>query len=253
MKKEQKSWKTYAQFAAIVLVSAAVGGVFGFYSVMAGKNFLQLSEQLNVILAALGNWWFVPGYLTLVIGTVYYFRGKALLSRAEEEDDAFEEANRRLCLGLLFSSVATVWMFIALGMVGQHIRDRASQLATTGLLILLVVQLVWETALQALIVRATKVLYPEKRGNVFSSRFQKDWYQSCDEAERQQIGQCSYFSFRVMAMIFPILMILLFFMASMGVAQPGWILLVGGLWMVQQLSYQCMAYHLDHGKKKNSV
>ena len=30
-----------------------------------------------------------------------------------------------------------------------------------------------------------------------------------------------------------------------------WIcLLVGGLWMIQQMSYQCMAYHLDHGKKK---
>ena len=29
-----------------------------------------------------------------------------------------------------------------------------------------------------------------------------------------------------------------------------WVLLVGGLWMVQVMTYQCMAYHLDHGKKR---
>lgn len=49
---------------------------------------------------------------------------------------------------------------------------------------------------------------------------------------------------------FLLAMLALFFLASSGMAQPGWILLVGGLWMIQQMSYQCMAYHLDHGKKK---
>ena len=33
-----------------------------------------------------------------------------------------------------------------------------------------------------LTIQAVKVIYPEKRGNVFDSRFQKDWFQSCDEA-----------------------------------------------------------------------
>ena len=70
------------------------------------------------------------------------------------------------------------------------------------------------------------------------------------EAERHRIGQCSIFSFRVMSGAFLLAMLALVFLAASGMAQPGWILLVGGLWMLQQMSYQCMAYHLDHGKKK---
>lgn len=51
-----------------------------------------------------------------------------------------------------------------------------------------------------------------------------------------------------MSILFPLAMLLLILLAVGGVAQPGWILLVGGLWMAQQVSYQCMAYRLDHGK-----
>ncbi len=55
-----------------------------------------------------------------------------------------------------------------------------------------------------------------------------------------------------MSTIFPIAMLLLFFLSSSNMVQPGWVLLVGILWLAQQLSYQCMAYHLDHGKKKGA-
>ena len=39
-------------------------------------------------------------------------------------------------------------------------------------------------------------------------------------------------------------------LANNGMVPSGWILLVGGLWMAQLMTYQCMAYHLDHGRKK---
>lgn len=231
--------------------------------VMVGKDLLETSRSLNEVLASFGLWWFVPGYLLLAVSTAYHVRGKALLPQALEEDGAFREADRRLCLALILSGAAMVWLFIALGISIQadwetgHAMFLGSQVLRMGgktqaLLLFgsLTVQLVWITVLQVVIIKATKVIHPEKQGNVLDSKFQKDWYQSCDEAERQQIGECSYFSFRMMSVVFPLVMLALVLLATNGMAQPAWILLVGGLWMVQQMSYQAMAYHLDHGKQE---
>lgn len=247
MNKERSKKAIYARFVIGILVCAVLGGVAGFFAAMAGENLLYSADRLNMALVSLGLWWFVPGYVLLIVSTAYYLRGKALLPRAEAEDDAFEEADRRLCLSLILSGASVVWLFVALGIGGQKITVSTESVL---LIVSLVVQLAWIFTLQALTVKATKVIHPEKRGNVFDSKFQKDWYRSCDEAERQQIGQCSYFSFRVMSTLFPIVMLVLFILANNGMVPSGWILLVGGLWMAQLMTYQCMAYHLDHGKKK---
>lgn len=266
MKQERTNKAVYARFAIIMLVCAALGGVAGFFAAMAGTNLLDSVDRLNIALASLGQLWFIPGYVLLVASTIYYLRSKALLPQTEADDDAFQECDRRLCLALILSGAAMVWLFIALGINGQtdwansqamwlgdHILRIGGLMEGVLFIVNLVVQLIWVVALQALTVKATKVIHPEKRGNVFDSKFQKDWFRSCDEAEQQQIGQCSYFSFRVMSTLFPIVMVVLFLLADNGMAQPGWILLVGGLWMVQLMTYQCMAYILDHGKKKPKV
>lgn len=266
MKKERSNKAIYARFAITILVCAALGGVAGFCAAMAGKNLLDSADSLNMALASLGQLWFIPGYVLLLVSTIYYLRGKALLPQAEADDDAFQESDRRLCLSLILSGAAMVWLFIALGINGQtdwsnnqamwlgdHILRIGGLMEGVLFIVNLVVQLVWVVALQALTVKATKVIHPEKKGNVFDTKFQKDWFRSCDEAEQQQIGQCSYFSFRVMSTLFPIVMLVLFILADNGLAPSGWILLVGGLWMVQLMSYQCMAYILDHGKKKRKA
>lgn len=263
MKTRRKEKKVYLRFALTMLLCAVLGAVAGAGMVMVGKDLLETSRSLNEVLASFGLWWFVPGYLLLAVSTAYHVRGKALLPQAVEEDGAFREADRRLCLALILSGAAMVWLFIALGISIQadgetgHAMFLGSQVLRVGdetqaLLLFgsLTVQLVWITVLQVVIIKATKVIHPEKQGNVLDSKFQKDWYQSCDEAERQQIGECSYFAFRVMSVVFPLVMLALVLLATNGMAQPAWILLVGGLWMVQQMSYQAMAYHLDHGKQE---
>ncbi len=260
MKTKSSGKSVYIRFAVSMLIWAAVGAVAGFLTVMAGKNLLETSANVNQALASFGLWWFAPGYLLLLASTVFYFQGKGLLPRAKTEDTAFREADRRLCQAMAFSVAAMVWLFIALGIgiqqewtdgQGSHVLRAGGWTGALLLLVSLVVQLVWITVMQVVTVKATKVIYPEKRGNVLDTKFQKDWYQSCDEAERRQIGQCSYFSFQVMSVIFPLVMLALVLLAGSGMAQPTWILLVGGLWMAQQMSYQGMAYYLDHGKQRN--
>ena len=174
MTKERSNKVIYARFAITILVCAALGGVAGFFAAMAGKNLLNSADSLNMALASLGQLWFVPGYVLLLMSTIYYLRGKALLPRAEADDDAFQESDRRLCLAMLLSGAAMVCLFIALGINGQtewansqamwlgdHILRIGGLMGGVLFIVHLVVQLIWVVALQALTVKATKVIHPE--------------------------------------------------------------------------------------------
>ena len=104
--KERKPGIVYARFAGTFVLCALLGAVAGFCIALAGEAFLQLGAELNKALARLGLWWFAPGYGLLALATIYYLRGRALLPQTQAEDDAFREADRRLCLSLLFSGAA---------------------------------------------------------------------------------------------------------------------------------------------------
>lgn len=106
MKKERKGAAVYIRFAIFIVVCAALGAAAGFFAAMAGENLPESAADLAGALTALGTWWFVPGYVLLVACTVCYLRGKALLPQAEAEDAAFREADRRLCLALIFSGAS---------------------------------------------------------------------------------------------------------------------------------------------------
>ena len=52
-------------------------------------------------------------------------------------------------------------------------------------------------AVQRRIVDLTRRINPEKQGSVYDFQFRKKWLASCDEAERQRIGQAAYRSYAV--------------------------------------------------------
>ena len=236
MKNEKKNrvW-IYVKFVLILLAAGAVGGVIG-YTAAANEAFLpQAVARLDQLLAWVGLWWFLPVYLALASGTIVYLQGKRLLPQAQEEDAVFERADRLLSVALLLAGAATPGGLMALGLSFASAWTELSWLlAATGLFL---ASMVWVVALQAKTVAASKVIYPEKRGNVFDTRFQKDWYASCDEAERQQIGQCSFRSFKVTSTAMALTTLILCLLAMFQAASPAAVLVVGVLWLVQQLSY----------------
>ncbi len=239
---KQKSLLVYVKFIAITVVSALFGGAFG-YAVAAGAvDFAALSRVLNGAMASGGLWWFAPGFLALAVSSVLYHKAKVLLPRAAEEDQAFEQADRLLCLSLLWATVSVPWLIISIGIGFTGTTDVWVLL----LLGLIVAYVVWVTILQTLVISATKAIHPEKRGNVFDTRFRKEWFQSCDEAEQQQIGQCAYRTFQVMNGAFTVLAVALCLLALAGVVTPLWMLVFGGLWLLQNLVYTYTAYRTSH-------
>lgn len=82
--------------------------------------------------------------------------------------------------------------------------------------------------------KKVKQLSPEKQGNVFDTKFQKDWYNSCDEMERAQIGKCCHEVFKIMGFLYLIVMVILCCLAMSGWVEPLWIIVIGLMWLIQQ-------------------
>lgn len=223
----------------IIIICGLIGGIAGYATISNELSMHDLSQQLNQALSAPGPWWFLPGLLLLAASTWLYFRGKRMLPQALADDDVFPQANLTLGRAMILTNLSMVLVFIAMAL---------SYTASWGIvwsILLLLIQLVWVMAMQARIVSATKQLFPEKRGNIFDFKFHHDWYESCDEAERQQTAQCSYQAFKVMGLIFPGIMAILSILSVIDLVAPSYSLLVGGLWLVQQFVYNYTSLQMD--------
>lgn len=237
--KKKSPARIYVTFAVIIIICGLIGGIAGYATISNELSMHDLSQQLNQALSAPGPWWFLPGLLLLAASTWLYFRGKRMLPQALADDDVFPQANLTLDRAMILTNLSMVLVFIAMAL---------SYTASWGIvwsILLLLIQLVWVMAMQARIVSATKQLFPEKRGNIFDFKFHHDWYESCDEAERQQTAQCSYQAFKVMGLIFPGIMAILSILSVIDLVAPSYSLLVGGIWLVQQFVYNYTSLQMD--------
>lgn len=240
--KKKSPARIYLTFAIVLIICGFIGGIAGYAAISNELSMQDLSQWANQVLAAPGPWWFAPGLLLLAASTWLYLRGRRLIPQAMEDDEVFPRANFTLGQAMFLTNLSTVLMSLSMAL---------SYAASWGIpwsALLLVVHLVWVMALNARIVSATKQMFPEKQGNIFDFKFQHDWYQSCDEAERQQIAQCSYQAFKITTTIFPILMAILALLSVIDLIAPAYSLLVGGIWLVQQFVYNYTALKLDKAR-----
>ena len=94
---------------------------------------------------------------------------------------------------------------------------------------------------QKTMVNLLKELNPEKQGSVYDTKFHKKWLESCDEAEKQKIGEASYATYSFMNLMFElvsmVLMIVGFFF-PIGVLPLTTVCL---LWLAQVVFYSVKA------------
>ena len=101
---------------------------------------------------------------------------------------------------------------------------------------------------QQRVVDLTRRINPEKQGSVYDLRFQKKWLASCDEAERQRIGQAAYSSFLVTsrtAMVVWIVMVLVNLHLPIG---PLPVLAALVPWGVGQISYLVTCLKMERSR-----
>ena len=199
----QANRKAMPKFLLVMLGGLALGAVIGF----AGMFILSAAGQDNLTaalaglatgLAAAAPWLLAAcGAAELIAGLILYQRAKTIVRSWDGEDETVpERAEKPLNLAIWISSMAMVAAFFL--MTAAYSAGMASKSDAFGMLggiIAFSAVMVVTLILQQRLVDLVKQLYPEKKASVYDTKFQKEWFNQCDEAEKAQIGECAYHAY----------------------------------------------------------
>ena len=199
----QANRKAFPKFLLMMLGGLVLGAVIGF----AGMFILSAAGQdnLTAALAGLGTGlataapWLLAacGAVELIAGLILYQKAKTIVQGWDGEDETVpERAEKPLNLALWISSMAMVAAFFLL--TAAYSVGTASKSEVFGMLggiaafsAVMVITLM----LQQRLVDLVKRLYPEKKASVYDAKFQKEWFDQCDEAEKAQVGESAYHAY----------------------------------------------------------
>lgn len=206
---KQENRKAMPKFIGIMALSLVFGVALGL-----GLVFLSFGNFGNV-LAAAGLFFTqkVAGWLlfafpaaTLAVCLPIYLGAKRQFAAWDGEDEAVSseiETKLSVCIWITSMELITSFFLIA-ALISGFMENAGTEQGVApamfwgGLAAFLIGGLGMSTVFQQKLVDATKRLYPEKRGSVYDTKFQKKWYESCDEAERLVIGQCAFKAYQAM-------------------------------------------------------
>ena len=182
------------KYLLTILLYGLLGGVLGFFTGVAGAAGVAetVRQALDRALEAAAPWGIaVSAVVLLGAGWYLYAAAKRRCGAWDGEDeDTMDAVERQLSWALLLTGLSVVmdFFFFAVSIVyGRFLPDLVLFLAAVVVLIVL----------QQKIVDLERRLNPEKRGSVYDMKFQKTWMDSCDEAERAQIGRACYTAYMV--------------------------------------------------------
>ena len=205
-KRENK--KALPKFILIVVLSLALGGVLGFALVTLNlQDFQDALDGAGLFFTNHAAPWLL---ITLPVAELalclpIYFSAKKQLAGWDGENETVSgQADVKLSVCLWITGLCTVAALFLLaamfaGFVGNAGTERMMPAPMFfGGLAGFLADLFAPMIVQQKLVDLTKRLNPEKRGSVYDTKFQKKWYDSCDEAERAVIGRCAFQAYQAM-------------------------------------------------------
>ena len=236
------------RYLLTLLLFGLLGGVLGFFTGVAGAAGVAetVRQAVDRVLAVCAPWGIVVSAVVL-LGTGWYLYAAAKRRFAAwdgEDEDAMDAAERQLSWALLLTGLMVVldFFFFAASIIYERfLPDVVLFLASVAVLVVL----------QQKIVDLERRINPEKRGSVYDMKFQKTWMDSCDEAERAQIGQACYTAYRMgnkVCVFLWVALLILNFVFDFGLLPIAAVLVV---WGVMQTAYALECIRLS--KRKGEV
>ncbi len=192
--------KALPKFALTLLLSLLGGGVLGFvvgFTEVFGLATEDVAHKLNDLLRA-ATPWAIPVTSVLTLGgsfLLYHSAAKKFNAwDGGDENETSEAVEQLLSWVLLLSVVQTI--------VNLFFMTAASSCSLTpDQMLPFIITFILSCALvifaQQKVVDLERRMNPEKHGSVYDTKFQKKWYDSCDESERRQIGEASRHAYTV--------------------------------------------------------
>ena len=236
------------KYLLTILLYGLLGGVLGFFTDVAGAAGVAetVRQALDRLLAVCAPWGIVASAVILLgAGWYLYAAAKRRFTAWDGEDeDTMDDVERQLSWALLLTGLMIVldFFFFAASIIYERfLQDLILFLASVAVLVVL----------QQKIVDLERRINPEKRGSVYDMKFQKTWMDSCDEAERAQIGQACYTAYRMgnkVCVFLWVALLILNFVFDFGLLPIAAVLVV---WGVMQTAYALECIRLS--KRKGEV
>lgn len=251
---QKKDKKAFWKFIGIVVLATVLGGVLGVSMVAFEGGIVEGFNLVLTWLQAIAPWLLVAAtvillgaeFIALQIGK----KQAAAVDPNADIDNAYETPDKTLSSALSLGNWYQVlnYTLFALGATAGIAGMKS------GIFLMSVVAFMagmfLNVALQNALVKTVKGMYPEKQGNVLDTKFQKDWMNSCDEAEQQMIGKAAQKSMQSTSLAIVVLFAASMILGYIGLVQPLLPLVLGVVWLVQTQSYMAEANRQENARKQ---
>lgn len=210
-----KKNRSLLRFIAIMSLSGLIGGIIGF-----SLSFLDDSfrNKVNYLFSSLYG---ISHYLGITLGiilcsilSILYKNLTHCTQNEIEDDEYFEKQHKKTNLLFLLTSINSVLQLYFIIISDLKVNHNEKIGYTLFFLVAYIIFLFWGLYIEVKTINFLKKVNPEKKGDPLSFRFQKDWIESSDEAERLITFHASYKSFQFMNRVYPILFIVLLLLNS---------------------------------------
>ena len=227
-----------------MIIGGLLGAVLGFLHFMQLQN--NPSKFLGHLLTAIQNYIFPVLIITtiLAIALQEFFLAKLKkicwkLPDAEDEDfdqlDYEEERTGAILQSINVLSQVVCIVVLSFGYSFDYLAN--GSLIPLGSCIVFLICFFYDALEQVRYIKLIQKTHPEKQGDVSSAKFQQQWLDSCDEAEKEVIYQSAYKAFARMNKLFGLLLVLTMFAHLMFHTGIFAIVVVGIIYLVQSLTY----------------
>lgn len=243
-----KKMNSYKKMALTMLLAALGGGILGFTSFfILGRHSDHITDIAAAALTGFQKIMFPAMLLITVISVVYgqfslrkqKMIAEKILETEDEECDRWEyeeELNSAWGMAVNILSQILCILVLSAGYSAKYI-DAGHHKSFLIVCLVFLACFTYDGYWQIRFVKLTQKAHPEKIGDPTSTKFQKQWLASCDEAEKEVIYQSAYKSYCQVSKWIPALLVIvmlghLFF--NTGIMA---IVVVALIWLISTLSY----------------
>ncbi len=216
--------KKIGLFAVILVFAGFFGGILGAIGIelvismeKSGLTFVEFWNQLQRDFAVPASFLLIIlDVIFIIISFLFMYKAKKLWKSDMDEDEKYEVVEKKLSISIILSNVTYFVNFAFFGFAFYAAMSFVEGVSENWLhiymraidLVVFTATLFINLAIQRSCINLTKLMNPEKKGSIYDMKFDKVWYQSCDEAERMQIGLASYKAFKAVNNTLIVLMVI---------------------------------------------
>lgn len=249
---KKKGMNSYVKYILMMFVFAAVGGIVGFcvayfddlkdlkdLNISAGSLLGMVQDNILPLLV-------IFTALAVICNEMVLYRmrklEKELAGADDEECDIFDyELERIGNIGVIACNVFMIGSLLILS-TGYSMKYIENAVRSEGINLIAAIGVflinnlyigIW----QMRYVKLIQKIYPEKKGDPASRKFQEQWLESCDEAEKGAIYQACYKTYLRISKCFPVFALIAMLCHLMWNTGIMAVVMVCALWLLTSVTY----------------